>query len=108
NDPVLDRFRKTSTKMLAWQCFKNAHIDDDGRRLMERADEILAKRSVDSGLSPDGRVDHRKKAGRHLHVRHTTHERRGNESRQLTNNAAAERDDGRVAPEARLEQLVRE
>ena len=83
-------------------------VGDDGRRLMKRADEILARRRVDAGLSADRRVDHREQRRRHLHERNAAHERRRDEAGEVADDAAAERDDRRVAAEARGEQLVGE
>ena len=75
---------------------------------MERADEILAARRVDAGLAADRGVDHREQRRRHLHDWDAAHVRRGDESGQVANDAAAERDDRRVAPEAGFEELVGE
>ncbi len=108
DDAVLDRLGHSCPQMLGGQCFENAHVGRDGGRRMKRAHEVLAGRRVDARLAPDRRVDHREEARGHLHVGNAAHVGRGNESREVADHAAAERDDGAVATKSGGEQLVAE
>ena len=79
---------------------QGARIGDHRRRRMERADQVLALRRVHAGLAAHRRVQHGEQRGRHLEVRDAAQVRRGDEPGEVARDAAAERDDAAVAPEA--------
>ena len=63
---------------------------------------------VHAGLAADRGIEHGEQGGGHLEVGHAAHVGRGDESREVARDAAAERHDAAVAAEARREQLVGE
>src|SRR3546814_6439268 len=65
-------------------------VDQDRRRLVEGADEVLAPRGVDGGLPADRRIDLREQGGRYLHISAAALEDRGCAARQVADHAAAE------------------
>jgi len=75
---------------------------------MERADEVLSRRCVDAGFAADRRVDHREETRRHLYIRHASHERRRHKTGEIADNAAAERDHGRVPTKLGCQHLIGE
>ena len=64
-------------------------IDDDRRRGMKSADQVLAHRMVDADLSADGTVDLRKKRRRHLNDWNTTEVRGRGKPGDIAGHAAA-------------------
>ena len=76
-------------------------VGEHGGRRMERADEVLPRGGVHARLAADRGVDHGEQRGGALHDGHAAHERRGDEAREIADDAAAERDDRRVAAAAR-------
>jgi hypothetical protein len=81
-------------------------VDEHAGRLVEGADEVLAGLVVDAGLPPYGGVDHADERGRDLHVRDAAIERRGHESDQVTDHAAAQRHQGGVPAGAKSDDGV--
>jgi hypothetical protein len=77
-------------------------IDDRPRGPVERADEVLALRQVDRRLAADGRIDLGEQGGGHGYpcTSPQVHGRR--EPRRIGRAAAAERQDGAVAADAKL------
>ena len=71
-------------------------VDDDGRGLVEGAEQVLALGKVDAGLAADGRVDLGDERGRDLDPGHAPQVRGGEEARRIAERAAADRDE-RVA-----------
>ena len=67
---------------------------------MEVADEVLAGGKVDARLAADGAVDHREQGGRELGEIDPTLIRSGRETGEVTDDAAAEREDRAVAGHA--------
>jgi hypothetical protein len=61
--------------------------------LVKRADEILAARTVESGLAPHRAVDHREKRGWDLSQGHAAEQGRGGERGQVADHAASDADD---------------
>src|SRR5438552_10521818 len=53
----LDDFRHALTSLRLTQRGEHVRIDDDARRRVECADEVLPGRAVDGGLAADCRVD---------------------------------------------------
>ena len=92
---VLHDFVETRAEFTPRQCLEQQRIDDDERRLMKRADQVLAERVVDADLAADRAVDLREQRRRHVHQRDAAQERRGGESRGVADHAAADGDDAR-------------
>ena len=76
------------------------------RRLVERADHVLAARMIDAGLAADRRVDLREQRRRHLHEIDAALVAGGGESGDVADHAAAERHDGSVAVQPRVDERV--
>ena len=81
-------------------------VGDHAAWLMERADQVLAARMIDAGLAADGRIDLREQRGRHLHVVDAALVAGRGEARHVADDAAAERDHGRVAIHALRDQRI--
>ena len=75
-------------------------------RLVERADEVLARLEVHADFAADGAVHLREQRGRHLHERQAAQVGRRHETRQIAHHAAAERDDEGLAFQPLRGQLV--
>ena len=67
---------------------------------MKRADQVLSVRGVDTGLPADSAVDLRKQGGRNLNARNAPPDKRGHETGDVADHAAAERNDEVVASDA--------
>jgi len=103
DDAVLDDLAEPRRDLALRQRFHHGEVHEDALGLVERADEVLAERVVDGHLAADARVDLRQKARRQLHERHAAHVRRRDEAREVADDAAAEREDRRLAVEAELD-----
>ena len=68
-------------------------VDRDHRRLMERADQVLAQRVVDADLAADRAVHLRQQRRRDLHDRDAAQVGRRGEAGGVADDAAADRDD---------------
>ena len=77
-------------------------VDDDARRPVERADEVLALGHVDRRLAADRRVDLADERRRHGDPRHAAQVGRRREARDVGRAAAAERDERAAAVEPQL------
>ena len=79
---------------------------DNGVRLVEGADQILAERMIDPDLAANRRVHLRQKRRRDVHERDAAQVAGGGESRHVADDAAAEGDERRLAigvgPDERL------
>ena len=106
-EAVLDHLGQARAQLAVGQRVEGRHVRDHRARLVEGADHVLAERVVDRGLAADRGVDLREQRGRHLDERHAALVDGGGEPRQVADHAAAQRDDQRVAPAARLEQRDR-
>ena len=89
---VLDHFREARGELAIGQRAQAIGVDQHGARLVERADHVLAQRMIDAGLAADGRVDLREQRRRNLHERHAALVDRRGESRDVADDAAAQRD----------------
>ncbi len=83
-------------------------VGDDDAWLVKRAEQILTRGDVDTGLAADRGVDHREQGRRHLYQRDAAEVGRRDEAGEIVHDAAAERDHRRVAPELRGEHSVRQ
>jgi len=103
---VLDRLHQSGATLREGQRRDGLDIGQHRRRRVERADEVLSRRGVHARLSADRGVDHREESGGALHHGHPSHERRGDESGEIADDPAAERDDGRIAPASGVEHAI--
>src|SRR6476620_12060992 len=78
-------------------------IGQDERRLIKRADHILAGGMVDSGLAADRAVDQCQQAGRDLHDADSAEHDRRSKPGQIADHPTAERDHDIVALDSALE-----
>ena len=101
---VLDHFREARGELARRQRAQAIGVDQHGARLVERADHVLAERMVDAGLAAHRRVDLREQRRRHLHERHAALVDRRGESRDVADDAAAQRDQRGRALGAQFEQ----
>ena len=74
-------------------------VADDGTRLPERSDEVLALGKVDARLASDGGIDHRQQRCRDVDDRHAAVPRRGREPRHVGHHPPADADHAVVAGE---------
>ena len=81
-------------------------IDQHERRLVERADQILARRDIDRRLAADRAVDLREKARRHLHKAAAAIDDRRGETGEVADDAATEGNDVVAPLDALREQRV--
>ena len=94
---MLDGLRHSAGYFTLRQCVPAVDIDIDLFRLVEQADQVRCQWGIHCRLSADGRVDCRKKAGRHIDKVNAAHIRRRGKPRQIARDAAAQRDE-RVVP----------
>ena len=81
-------------------------VDPDAGRLVERDDQVLPLRVVDADLSADGRIDHRQEGRRDHEQRQAAVVRGGGEPGEVTDDPAADGDDGRLAVGCRIIERV--
>ena len=103
---VLDHFGEPRAQLRQRECRERRGIDDDRVGLVERPDHVLAGGTIDAGLSADRRIDLRQQRRRHLDERDSPLVRGRRETRDVADDAAAQRDDRRLAVESRLEQSI--
>ena len=108
DEPVLDHLGEARGQ-LAWrQGGERLRIGDDGARLVEGTDHVLAQRMIDRGLAADCRIDLGEQRGRDLHERDAALVAGGDETREVADHPAAERDDGRPALDAVRDEFAHE
>ena len=88
------------------QRIERGGIDQHQRRLVERADQVLARWRIDRGLAADRTVHLRQQRRRHLHETAAALHDRGGEPHQIADHPAAERDDMVAALDAQREQPI--
>ena len=103
---VLDDFVQARAELPAGQCRQHQRIDDDGVRLIEGSNQVLAERVVDAHLPADRRVHLRQERRRHVHQRNPPQVRGGSEAGHVADHPAAEGDEGRVALRVRLDERI--
>jgi hypothetical protein len=103
---MLDDFRKALPQFARRQGRQGVHVGNDQCRLMPRADQILSRRSVDCGFSPDGAIHLRQEGRRYLHPWNSAVINRGHEPSQISHHSAAERHDERGAVQPSLDHLA--
>ncbi len=92
DEPGLHHLGQPGGELVSGQRLERRQIAQHGRRLMERADQILARLGVDRRLAADRGVDHRQQRGRHVHHPHAAQPRRGDEAGEVGDGAPAEPD----------------
>ena len=102
----LERFGHAGRALARGQRRDVREIGDDGRRLVDRPEQVLAGRVIEAGLSADRRIDHRQQRGRRLEEADSAKQRCGGEPGEVADDATAERDDERVAIDLRAERRV--
>ena len=65
---VLDHLGKAGTQFPVGQRGQGVGVRDDGERLIEGADQVLAARMIDPGLAADRGIDLGEQRRRHLHI----------------------------------------
>src|SRR5437763_2475335 len=90
---LLDRFTPTSSQFAWWQRTQRVGIDENQPGLMKCTDQILSSGQVHARLSANRRIELRKQGRRHLNECDAAQVSRRCEPREITDHAAAERDD---------------
>ncbi len=103
---VFENFGITGAKFAFGQRAQRAQIGQHQRRLVERADQILARRGVDRGLAADRTVDLRQQRGGQLHEAAAALEDRAGKAGQVADHAAAQREDMVAAFDTLIQQPV--
>ena len=104
DEPVFGDLGVARPQLAQRQGREHVGIGDDERRLVERADQVLALRRVDAGLAADRAVDLGEQGRRHLHEADAAAQDRSGEAREIADHAAAERDDEIAALQAHPQQ----
>ena len=96
---VLRHLAVTAAHLTRREGGQRIQVADDGTRLPERSDEVLALGKVDARLASDGGIDHRQQRCRDVDDRHTAVPRRGREPRHVGHHPPADADHAVVAGE---------
>ena len=96
---VLDDFCKTGADFPVRQGSERIGICDNGNRLMEGAQQVLAAGMVDRGLAANGGIDLCQQCCRQLHEIDAALINRGTESGEISDDAAAQSDQHAVTPQ---------
>ena len=91
DQPVLDHLGQPGAQFAHRQRRQRADVRDDGPRLVEGADQVLAAWVVDPGLAADRGVHLREQRRRHLHVVHASLVAGRRETGDVADDPAAER-----------------
>jgi hypothetical protein len=100
DEPVLDHFGEAGSQLPIGQRGERVRVCEDGRRLVERTDEILSTGMVHSGLAAHGRIDLREQRRGDLHERDAALITGGREPCHVADDAASQGNDAGVAREA--------
>ena len=90
---VLDDLVKASAELPPGERCQHRRVDDDGVRLIERADQVLAERVIDPDLAPDGAVDLCQERGRDVHQCNAAQIGGSGESGHVADDAPSEGDE---------------
>ena len=93
DDAVFDHLREASLELAHGQRDKRMQVAQHQPRLVECADEILARLEVQADFAAHGAVHLRQERGGHLHERQAPQVSGRHETRQVAHYAAAEGDD---------------
>ena len=103
---VLDDFVQAGSELAPRQRLQQLRIDHDDRRLVKRADQVLAERVVDADLAADRAVHLREQRRRHVGERDAAQEGGGREPGRVADHAAADGDDRAAAIGAGADQRL--
>ena len=92
-NPALTISAEPGDQLVRRERLQGLEVDEHGRRLVERADQVLAGGGVDAGLPAHGRVDHGQQRGGDVHDPDSAHPCRGDEPGQIRHRSPAEPDD---------------
>ena len=104
--PVLDRLGVAGKEVAPVQGLQHADIGQHQPRLVEGAEQILAVPGVDARFAADGTVNLGQKCGRDMDEVKAAQHDCGGESRDVADDAAAQRDQGRGALNTGVEKTV--
>ena len=108
NDARLDDLVEPGAVLARGQGCQHGRIDQNRQGLVETADQVLARDQIDACLAADGRVHLGEQSGRNLNHGDAAHEDRGEESRHIGDDAAADGYDNARAIGAALHHLLGE
>ena len=94
---MFDDLGQSLAKNPVGQRVEHRRVGNHEPGLMEGADEVLAKGAVDTGFSADRAVDLCDYGGRNLDDRDTSVMDRGDESREIPNDATTKGEDGTLS-----------
>ncbi len=97
DDAVLDDFVQPGAELTTGKGSQELGVDDHSRRLVIRADQVLARGVVDADLASDRAIDLRQERRRYLDDRYATKERRRGEARDVADDTSANGDNRRRA-----------
>ena len=104
--PVLHDFVQARAKLPSRQRAEHRRVDDHGVRLVERADEVLAKGMVDADFAANRAIDLRQQRGGHVDQRDAAEVGGGRKPGHVPDHAAAKGDDRRRALGVRAHERV--
>ena len=96
----LHDFGHAGHDLVARQRFQRRQVDEHGGRLVERADQVLARVGVDAGLAADRRIHHAEQSGGHVHDIDPAQPGGGGEAGDVGGRPSAQADDGVLTPNA--------
>ena len=103
---VFDDFGQAAFEFAFGQRVERSQVDPNHGRLPERADDVLGLWKVDSGLSADAAIDHRKERRRDLEQSNPTVPRRGQKTSQIADDSPTDGDDHRLTVGAEQSHLL--
>ena len=106
DDAGLDDFVEAGAVLAVGQGVEHGRVDEDGERLVEAADQVLAADEVHAGLAADRGVHLGEQGGRDLEHGNAAHEDGGQEAGHVVDDAAAESDHHARAVGAALHHLL--
>src|SRR5688500_18339159 len=103
---MLNRLGKSCSQKVKSKRIKGLRVRHHGSRRMKKPYQILPRGRVHPRFAADRGVDHREESGRNLDHRDSTHERAGDESREISNHPATKSDDRGIPAEPGREKIV--
>ena len=100
----LHGFAHAIMQVFSGECLGHAGIDIDGARLIEGADEILARGDVERDLAADGAPDLREHGCRELDIGDAAVVGGSDEAGDVTDDASAERDEDAVGGQTKIDE----
>ncbi len=103
DDSVLYDLAEPRVDLGGRRSVEQGEVHDDRARLIECSDQVLAEPMIDGYLAAYAGIDLGQEARRYLDERYAAHIGRRDEAGQITDHAAAERDDRRAAVQTVLD-----